>query len=60
MEIEANPIPFEVLDPEAGKALEWYVQMVNLQALNPSADCGRNDPCPCNSGIKYKKCCGRI
>ncbi|HCG7751589.1 TPA: SEC-C domain-containing protein [Vibrio parahaemolyticus] len=18
---------------------------------------GRNDPCPCNSGIKYKKCC---
>ena len=20
---------------------------------------GRNDPCPCQSGIKYKKCCGR-
>jgi SEC-C motif-containing protein len=20
---------------------------------------GRNDPCPCNSGKKYKKCCGR-
>jgi uncharacterized protein len=19
---------------------------------------GRNDPCPCGSGIKYKKCCG--
>jgi hypothetical protein len=19
---------------------------------------GRNDPCPCNSGIKFKKCCG--
>lgn len=19
---------------------------------------GRNDPCPCNSGKKYKKCCG--
>jgi len=19
---------------------------------------GRNDPCPCNSGLKYKKCCG--
>ncbi|MFC1999647.1 SEC-C metal-binding domain-containing protein [Chloroflexota bacterium] len=18
---------------------------------------GRNDPCPCNSGLKYKKCC---
>ena len=20
---------------------------------------GRNDPCPCGSGVKYKKCCGR-
>ena len=20
---------------------------------------GRNDPCPCGSGLKYKKCCGR-
>ena len=19
---------------------------------------GRNDPCPCGSGLKYKKCCG--
>jgi SEC-C motif-containing protein len=19
---------------------------------------GRNDPCPCGSGKKYKKCCG--
>ncbi|MCK9343663.1 MAG: SEC-C domain-containing protein [Massilibacteroides sp.] len=21
---------------------------------------GRNDPCPCGSGLKYKKCCGRM
>ncbi|MDE5777170.1 MAG: SEC-C domain-containing protein, partial [Lachnospiraceae bacterium] len=20
---------------------------------------GRNDPCPCGSGRKYKQCCGR-
>ena len=20
---------------------------------------GRNDPCPCGSGLKYKRCCGR-
>ena len=20
---------------------------------------GRNDPCPCGSGNKYKKCCGK-
>ncbi len=24
----------------------------------PGADVGRNDPCPCGSGKKYKKCCG--
>ena len=22
-------------------------------------DIGRNDPCPCGSGLKYKKCCGK-
>ena len=21
---------------------------------------GRNEPCPCGSGKKYKQCCGRI
>lgn len=21
---------------------------------------GRNEPCPCNSGLKFKKCCGRF
>ena len=21
---------------------------------------GRNDPCPCSSGKKYKKCCGNV
>lgn len=28
-----------------------------LRMLNQKA--GRNDPCPCQSGLKYKKCCGR-
>lgn len=23
------------------------------------AKVGRNDPCPCGSGKKYKKCCGK-
>ncbi len=26
----------------------------------PEPRIGRNDPCPCGSGKKYKKCCGRI
>jgi hypothetical protein len=25
--------------------------------INPSRNVGRNDPCPCGSGKKYKKCC---
>ena len=26
---------------------------------NKDENIGRNDPCPCGSGKKYKKCCGR-
>ena len=29
------------------------------QAAPKRAPAGRNDPCPCGSGVKYKKCCGR-
>ena len=27
---------------------------------NKGQKVGRNDPCPCRSGKKYKKCCGRL
>ncbi|MFC2021620.1 SEC-C metal-binding domain-containing protein [Chloroflexota bacterium] len=26
--------------------------------MNNRQKVGRNDPCPCGSGKKYKKCCG--
>ena len=26
---------------------------------NKGAKVGRNDPCPCGSGLKYKNCCGK-
>ncbi len=29
------------------------------EAKNPYKNVGRNDPCPCGSGKKFKKCCGR-
>jgi len=29
------------------------------QVVRASAKVGRNDPCPCGSGKKYKKCCGQ-
>lgn len=28
-----------------------------MLALNKKIKVGRNDPCPCGSGLKYKKCC---
>lgn len=30
-----------------------------LSKMAVSSKVGRNDPCPCGSGKKYKKCCGR-
>ena len=29
------------------------------QIINDTMKVGRNDPCPCGSGKKFKKCCGR-
>mgnify|MGYP004507383317 FL=1 len=30
-----------------------------VPVTNKGAKVGRNDPCPCGSGLKYKKCCGK-
>jgi len=29
------------------------------EPIKADAAPGRNDPCPCGSGKKYKKCCGK-
>lgn len=29
----------------------------DMRITNKTFDVGRNDPCPCGSGLKYKKCC---
>jgi len=31
----------------------------NQPVVNSTKKVGRNDPCPCGSGKKYKKCCGQ-
>jgi preprotein translocase subunit SecA len=31
-----------------------------VPAANPYAGVGRNDPCPCGSGKKFKKCHGAV
>jgi len=30
-----------------------------VEQIHADKEPGRNDPCPCGSGKKYKKCCGR-
>jgi hypothetical protein len=40
----------------ATRALEG-AQFPSQSATNDMRDVGRNDPCPCKSGKKYKKCC---
>jgi hypothetical protein len=39
-----------------GDELELVIPTVRREA----AKVGRNDPCPCGSGKKYKLCCGRL
>jgi len=40
---------------EEGKGHE---EPVNTTIVREGPKIGRNDPCPCGSGKKYKKCCG--
>jgi SEC-C motif-containing protein len=35
-----------------------YVGREKVAPVKASPKAGRNDPCPCGSGQKYKKCCG--
>ena len=30
-----------------------------VEPIHADKNVGRNDPCPCGSGKKYKKCCGK-
>jgi len=51
--------------PEIAQGLKTKAQSQNNQVLDvrPSAlsssNIGRNDPCPCGSGKKHKKCHGK-
>ena len=52
---QGQPAQFgAVKDAQSGKAAPS-----GGQTIRNASDVGRNDPCPCGSGKKYKKCCGR-
>ncbi len=44
---------------EAEMIEKGYVPLPVEQGLAPFKKVGRNEPCPCGSGLKYKKCHGR-
>ena len=41
------------------KKKELYKEQKKSGTIVKGAKIGRNDPCPCGSGKKYKHCCGR-
>lgn len=49
------------LSEKAEEYVDELERELELSRLKPvkSEKVGRNDPCPCGSGKKYKKCCGK-
>jgi uncharacterized protein YecA (UPF0149 family) len=42
------------------KEARWFPRPWEGETIfNPNRNVGRNDPCPCGSGLKFKKCCLR-
>ena len=51
------PMWDEILDAETKKNL--YREAKKMNTIVKGKKIGRNDPCPCGSGKKYKYCCGK-
>ncbi len=43
----------------AERRRELYLEQKKSNTVVKGKKVGRNDPCPCGSGKKYKNCCGR-
>ncbi|MBN1662678.1 MAG: anaerobic sulfatase maturase [Deltaproteobacteria bacterium] len=41
----------------AGEPPERLMRLLQMERITARPAVGRNDPCPCGSGKKYKKCC---
>ncbi|MDI6856693.1 MAG: DUF1186 domain-containing protein, partial [Candidatus Thermoplasmatota archaeon] len=65
-----NDVHYQFID-DTINCMEWWAcfqpeKKVKTKPFKPletkskRKKIGRNDPCPCGSGKKYKKCCGSI
>ena len=52
------PVP-EAADAPAGAAAEPEIQLPRVTVRRETPKVGRNEPCPCGSGKKYKHCHGK-
>ncbi len=43
----------------SGPKMSQQIASAKKSVANSSKKVGRNDPCPCGSGLKYKNCCGK-
>ena len=52
------PAAVATVQEHAGKLNKELNAIMGLSAAPRRGGPGRNDPCPCGSGKKYKRCCG--
>lgn len=47
-------------EDDASLSYDYYCTQEGDQVDEAKKEVGRNDPCPCGSGKKFKKCCGTV
>ena len=57
--IEATPEMMSGTPEAGGMEMSEQEPEINITFRHDVPKVGRNDPCPCGSGKKYKKCCGK-
>ncbi len=57
--VERKPLRTQEYKPPADEKSPPAQKGAVRQPVTVGKKVGRNDPCPCGSGKKYKKCCGR-
>ena len=75
LDVDHEKLYFNMLDAQADYLYElpqWDAILTEEQRAQITKDyrksktvvkgpkVGRNDPCPCGSGKKYKNCCGKV
>jgi preprotein translocase subunit SecA len=59
IQLPPTPIRREIRRENSSKSADDNKKNPDNKPAISSLKVGRNDPCPCGSGKKYKKCCGR-